>query len=113
MFIKIGGKEYELRMSWGKLLKLQEKEQKLKNGIFKKVKKKFPGTDEVELNKIIDQESMIPIMLLDIWGSLKSKWPFLFRWRMVNKIFPTEILAGYKAMLSLIQMEDREGKNLN
>lgn len=94
MILKIGGKDFKGSVSYGKLKKSSKKREK--------AKKK-------------GDENNPDLLIYDIWLCLDRKWgvkPYIFKWRMVNKITPKEMeKAGYN-IADEMSVEDREGKNL-
>ncbi len=85
--LKINGQEYCLDVTWGK---------------FKKVIK-------------IDTTNPGDNLINYIWAYIRPRFwivkPFLFKWRMANKITFPELKAADALISQLLKMEDREGKN--
>lgn len=115
--IFIGGKEYKVNVTWGGMLKFIEKEKKLKDKIYKRIKKAHPQIEDDDLRKEIELQMGIPNTILMMWSYLKKRWyglkPFIIKKRMINKVLPYELAKNLKILDQLMSMEDREGKNLH
>ena len=91
MILKIGGRDCEIDVSWGKFAKSTKRRTKA------------------------DDDSNPELLIDDIWLYLRRNLlglkPFIFKCRMRNRISLEELLAVDKIIASAITVEGREGGN--
>lgn len=87
--IKIDNKDYKISVTWGKLKKASSK---MKSG----------------------EENNVGNLITQIWEYLDKGIifkPFIFKWRLANKITLKELKQADKTIAAEVSMEDREGGN--